>query len=71
MMTYGQYVIYRNPEGISLNGKEYVLDDDGEPITFTSEKHAIEFLHGEGIDESLTYEGDIYEEYGIGIERIK
>lgn len=40
MIAIGRYI-----EGISLNGLEYVLDDDGAIELFDSEDEAISFLH--------------------------
>lgn len=36
--------IYRAIGGISLNGREWVLDDDGDIMEFNSHKDALKFL---------------------------
>lgn len=57
-----RYVIGRPIEGITLNGNEYVLDDDGELMTFDSEEDALDFLKACGLTD------DDIEEQGIVIE---
>ena len=37
-------------EGISLNGKEYLLDGDGKTMKFQSRESAIEFLKSKGYE---------------------
>ena len=37
--------------GISLNGKEYVLGSEGKPIEFQGEEPALSFLAAHGIGE--------------------
>ena len=45
----GSGVIVSRPiNGISLNGDEYILDDDGHEIVFSSEDQALEFLVEKG-----------------------
>ena len=39
-----KYRIYRHPEGIGLNGKEFALDDKKDIMLFTSVKDAVQFL---------------------------
>lgn len=44
-------VVYSHPEGISLNGRHYLLDaPDGEVIIFDSPEDAAEFLVAAGFD---------------------
>jgi hypothetical protein len=38
------YHVYIHPHGISLNGKEYLLDDAGEVMLFASKDKALKFL---------------------------
>lgn len=57
-----RYAIGRPIEGIALNGNEYVLDGDGELMTFDSEEDALDFLKACGFTDN-----DI-EEQGIVIE---
>ena len=45
-------VIYRAAGGVSLNGKEYVLDDEGEPMLFNNEDEALEFLYCRGVTDA-------------------
>lgn len=44
-------LIYRHPEGISLNGKEYILNDDNTLKTFDDENKAKCFLLCVGYEE--------------------
>ena len=39
-----KYRIYRHPEGIGLNGKEFALDDKKDIMLFTTVKDAVQFL---------------------------
>lgn len=43
------WVISRYPEGVVLNPKEFVLDDDGNVIKFKTKKKAKEFLVEGGV----------------------
>ena len=45
-----QYAISRYINGISLNGREYVLDENNEVMLFETEKEAVRF---------------VFEEYGL------
>ena len=60
-----RYVIGRPIEGITLNGNEYVLDDDGELMTFDSKEDALGFLKACGLTD------DDIEEQGIAIEEVQ
>lgn len=54
------FVIARPINGISLNGLEYVLDENGEDKTFDTKEGAYEFLKSVGYDEdSMEREGII------------
>lgn len=53
------YVIGRPINGISINGLEYVLDDDGNEIIFDSIDDAKSFLSGCGIDDDEIEAQDI------------
>jgi hypothetical protein len=53
-----KYIIARPINGISLNGDEYALDENGDVLTFSSVSEAKQFLyeHGgtpESIDEDI------------------
>ena len=39
-----KYRIYRHPEGIGLNGKEFALDNKKDIMLFTTVKDAVQFL---------------------------
>ena len=54
-----RYAIGRPIEGITLNGNEYVLDDDGELMTFDSEENALDFLKACGFTDDDIEEQDI------------
>ena len=43
--------IGRPINGISINGNEYLLDDDGKPMLFSHEKDARRFLMSHGYTE--------------------
>lgn len=43
------YGIYRYINGISLNGGEWVLDDESDIRTFTHKDEAIAFLNSRGV----------------------
>ncbi len=43
-------VIARAIEGISINGKEYLLDDDGNAMEFADKQAAKDFLRENGCD---------------------
>lgn len=60
-----RYAIGRPIEGVTLNGNEYVLDGDGELMTFDSEEDALDFLQACGFTDN-----DI-EEQGIVIEEVQ
>lgn len=59
-----KYAIGRPINGISINGLEYVMDDDGELMTFASEEAAIAFLNQNGIS------ADDIEDFGIEIVEV-
>lgn len=44
------YFVARAREGISINGKEWLLDAKGEPMEFESPEKAKEFLKENGYD---------------------
>lgn len=49
-------VIARHINGISLNGYEYVLDDEGKIMKFVDKKQAVRFLINNGAtDEEIHY----------------
>lgn len=58
-----RYAIGRPIEGVTLNGNEYVLDGDGELVTFDSEEDALEFLKACGLtDDDIEGQGIVIEE---------
>jgi|TARA_R110000823_G_scaffold11710_4_gene39544 hypothetical protein len=64
-----KYNLYRSPNGISLNGREYALDDDGNVRLFDTKKELLEFIADtEGF--SYITEDSLEETFGsyIGIE---
>lgn len=60
-----RYAIGRPIEGVTLNGNEYVLDGDGELMTFDSEDDALGFLKANG------FTGGDIERQGIVIEEVQ
>jgi len=57
--------IYRYINGISLNGREYVIDEEDQILKFTNEKQALNFLSDAGVEAKDEEE---LEEYGIYFE---
>lgn len=58
-----RYAIGRPIEGVTLNGNEYVLDGDGELMTFDSEEDALDFLKACGFtDNDINGQGVVIEE---------
>ena len=55
------YVIGRPINGICLNGREYVLDDNDKVLKFTTEEEAKKYLKDNGVTE------EIIEDEGIEI----
>ena len=58
--------IYRYINGISLNGREYVIDEEDQILKFTNEKQALNFLSDGGVEAKNEEE---LEDYGIYLER--
>ena len=44
-----KYVVYSHPEGISLNGRQYLLDDNNELLKFDSPTAVMSYLAPHGI----------------------
>ncbi len=63
-----KYRIYRYPEGISLNGKEFILDENDDVKLFKSERAALNFLNDNNEGENINDADEYFETYGIGIE---
>ena len=59
------YRIYRHPEGISLNGKEFVLDEEDKVMLFDTETDAVKFV-ADDIEEYVTVQ-ELEEHHGIFI----
>ena len=55
-------IIGRHINGITINGLEYVLDDNGEYMVFETEEKAKEFLFKHGFKEE-NIENLVFEEY--------
>jgi hypothetical protein len=56
-------VIGRPINGIGLNGLEYLLDGDGEFMTFDNQKEAMDYLINSGISESAVLEDYWFKDY--------
>ena len=63
-MTTKKYVIYSHQGGISLNGRQYLLDDNDELLKFDSPTVAIDYLAPRGIKATTV---DELETHGIWI----
>ena len=59
-----KYVVYSHPEGISLNGRQYLLDANDELLKFDSPTAVIDYLALHGIEATTE---DELEEHGIWI----
>jgi hypothetical protein len=57
--------VYRYINGISLNGKEYLLDEDNQELIFSNETEAFTYLYDVGVkvanEEELEEEGIYFE----------
>ena len=51
-----KYVIARAINGISINGNEYLLDDDGEVLEFNTKKECVKYCESVGLDDSYVWE---------------
>ena len=58
--------IYRYINDISLNGREYLLDEENQILKFNNEKQALNFLSNGGVEAKDEEE---LEDYGIYLER--
>ena len=58
--------IYRYINDISLNGKEYLLNEENQELKFSNKKQAFNFLSDGGIEAKDEEE---LEDYGIYLER--
>tara|TARA_R100001230_G_C5505926_1_gene48244 strand:+ start:191 stop:412 length:222 start_codon:yes stop_codon:yes gene_type:complete len=64
------YIIYRHPEGISLNGEEYLLDEkSNEVLTFITADKALDYVNNclDEEDEKVSNEDELEEFYGLYI----
>ena len=64
------FVIASNPHGISLNGYQYVVDEETDKVvTFKSEKEAIQYVRDRNPDLPEDTDAELLEEeYGIYIK---
>ena len=49
VLTADKICVWRHPEGVVLNAKEYLLDDKGHPLLFDTKEQAEIFLRGHGV----------------------
>ena len=61
-----KYIVYSHPEGISLNGRQYLLGDNDELLKFDSPKAVMDYLAQHGIEATTE---DELEEYDIWITK--
>ena len=59
-------VIYQQPEGISLNGKEYLLGKKDKVLMFNNENTALTYLKSKGIE--AANEEELGENFNIYME---
>ncbi len=50
-----EIIVGRHINGITINGLEYLLDEDGEIMKFKTENHAIAYMKKHGLDEDEIY----------------
>ena len=60
------YLIWRHQYNITLNDKEYILDEDNMVMLFESEQEAVDYLNEKN---DLDYTKDQYEQEGVYIDR--
>jgi len=58
--------IYSYPEGISLNGKQYLLDENNDLLTFKTADTALNHLKSLGV--AAETEEELEEDFGIYLE---
>ena len=51
-----KYVIARAINGISINGNEYLLDDNNEVLEFNTREESIKHCESVGLDDSYVWE---------------
>jgi len=59
-------IIYRYIHNISLNGREYLLDEEGKELKFGNKEQAFNFLSTGGVEAKNEEQ---LEDYGIYFER--
>ena len=71
------YHIYTYPHGISLNGREYLLNDEDDVMLFTSIKKAVSFISdalkkGGELDTDVDLTADqMADEFGLWVEEVE
>ena len=50
-----KYAIARPINGVSINGNEYLLDDNNKILKFKTEKECVNYCRSVGLDESYVY----------------
>ena len=50
------YLIFRPINGISINGNEYLLDDNNEVLKFNTRKECVKHCESVGLDDSYIWE---------------
>jgi len=64
-----RYRIYRHPQGISLNGKEFICDDKGDVRLFATEGLALVWLKKQSPNSlKADTSEELFNNYGLGIE---
>ena len=67
-----RYIICRHPEGISLNGYEWVCDDDGKEVPFETPEDAIAYMCEQNPQLPQDIDREVLEEdYGVYIKVLK
>lgn len=59
--------VFSYAEGISLNERQYLLDDEDNLLSFSSPDKAIAYLNARGVDANS--EEELEEEFGIHFDR--
>ena len=63
-----KYRIYRNPEGISLNGKEFICEDNGDIMFFDTIGMAKMWIKKQDHTFQISDNENLMDKYGINIE---
>ena len=64
----GRILVGRPINGITLNGLEYLSDNEGEKMLFRSKEEAVKFLKEHGYSDCMIEDGIVFEERDVTAE---